>query len=230
MALILAIDTTMGACSAALMKEGHIIAERKEQRARGHVERLLPMIDELCDKVGIDIAIIEMIAVTIGPGTFAGVRIGLSAAKGIGLALNVPIIAVTTLEALAFQFAQSDKNFEGNIAVAVDARRSEIYLQCFEVKQGVITETSKAEAVPFDLVERGIGENVSLLIGSGSNLLGGLGKIVLPGFDHPNAAFVAQIAAQNGDRAKSCDDVSPLYLRAPDAKKPAPLEMIVTDG
>lgn len=229
MTFILALDTTMGACSAALMKSGNIIGQRKELRARGHVERLIPMIDELCDQTGVEIANIEQIAVTVGPGTFAGVRIGLSAAKGIGLALNIPIVAITTLEALAFQFAQSDNKFVGKIAVTVDARRGEIYLQCFDVKQGVIKEVSKAEAVPFASVKDKIDADVTLLIGSGSELLSELGTAILPGFDHPDAVFIAQIAFQNADRAQFSDHVSPLYLRAPDAKKPVPLEMIVMD-
>lgn len=229
MTFILAIDTTMGACSVALMKSGDIIGQRMELRARGHVERLIPMIDELCDQTDVEIAHIDQIAVTIGPGTFAGVRIGLSAAKGIGLALDIPIIAITTLEALAFQFAQIEKEFQGKIAVAIDARRGEVYLQRFEIRQGAIKEVSKPEAVPLAYVKDKVGADIALLIGSGIELLRDIGTAVRSGFDHPDAAFIAQMAAQNADRAQLCDHVSPLYLRAPDAKKPAPLKMIVTD-
>ena len=147
---ILAIDTTLGACSAAIIKDGELLGHMLEARARGHVERLLPMVAELCEETGTALPELSHIAVTVGPGTFAGVRIGLSAAKGMGLALDVPLIPVTTLQAIAYEYGFDHKDFSGKIAVAIDARRGEIYLQVFEINLGACEGYSDAAAVPID--------------------------------------------------------------------------------
>ena len=172
---------------------------------------------------------LEYIAVTIGPGTFAGVRIGLSAAKGMGLALAIPVIAVTTLEAIAYQYACEHEAFSGIIAVAIDARRGEVYLQSFELNKGACAATSKPEAIALNSVKDKLAEDVTLLLGSAGDLLKDIPIKHVSGYDHPNAAFIARMAVGIIERAQTSDDVAPLYLRAPDAIKPAPLNMIVRD-
>ena len=137
MTYILAIDTTLGACSTSLLKDKYVLSRMMEVRARGHVERLLPMISETLIEAQVKQSDLDYIAVTIGPGTFAGVRIGLSAAKGMALALNIPLIAITSLEAIAFQYVQENVQFSGKFAVAIDAHRGEIYVQTFLAVKGV---------------------------------------------------------------------------------------------
>jgi len=229
MTYILAIDTTLGACSAAIIKDGSLLENKQEVRARGHVERLLPMIDEVCVASDVEISEIDLLGVTIGPGTFAGVRIGLSAAKGLGLALDIAIIPITTLEALAFQFARNNEDFSGNIAVAIDARRGEVYLQSFELSKGNIKPISDAEAVPIALVKENLADDIKTLIGSAGDILEDINLSCEAGYDYPDASYIAQMAVDLMGRAKRSDDISPLYLRAPDAKLPAPLNMIVSD-
>lgn len=229
MTSILAIDTTLGACSAALIKDKTLLSCKREVRARGHVERLLPMIDEVCAASNVNVSDLDQIAVTIGPGTFAGVRIGLSAAKGMGLALDIPIVAVTTLEALAYQYACEHCDFSGEIAVAIDARRGEIYLQSFEINKGSCTAISEPDAVPVSSISDMLGDQISLIIGSACDLLKDLNIQCEQGYDYPDAAYVAKMAVGLSQRAKISDDISPLYLRAPDAVKPPPLNMIIRD-
>ena len=229
MTCILAIDTTLGACSAALIKDENLLACKREVRARGHVERLLPMIDEVCVASGVKVAELDQIAVTIGPGTFAGVRIGLSAAKGMGLALDIPIIAITTLEVLAYQYARECIDFSGNVAIAIDARRGEVYLQLFEIEKGTCSVISQPKAVSVQSIKDIIGDHISLIIGSACELLKELNIDCVQGYKCPEAEYVAKMAVELSQRAVVSDDVSPLYLRAPDAVKPAPLKMIVRD-
>ena len=176
-----------------------------------------------------DVTEVNQIAVSIGPGTFAGVRIGLSAAKGMGLALDIPIIAVSTLEALAYQYACEHNDFSGKMAVAIDARRNEIYLQLFEIHGGNYTDISEPQAVAVSLASDVLGGHVGLIIGSACGLLSELEIPCEQGYDHPDAAFVAKMAIDLSPRAMVSDDISPLYLRAPDAVKSAPLNMIVRD-
>ncbi|MCP5382536.1 MAG: tRNA (adenosine(37)-N6)-threonylcarbamoyltransferase complex dimerization subunit type 1 TsaB [Kordiimonadaceae bacterium] len=226
---ILAIDTTLGACSAALIKEGTITSYKCEVRVRGHVERLLPMIDEICEESGIKISDIENIAVTVGPGTFAGVRIGLSAAKGMALALDIKVVPVTTLEAIICQFVEEEKGFKGKVAVAIDARRGEIYFQIFDVDKGTFKAISTAEAIPISKIGERITSDLDLLIGSGAEFLSGLKILSSKKYNFPDALYIAQYAEKKLGFAVRSDDISPLYLRAPDAIKPAPLNMIVSN-
>ena len=227
MTYTLAIDTTLGACSAALTKGTKLLSFQRELRARGHVERLLPMIDEVCLVSNINVSDLDQIAVTVGPGTFAGVRIGLAAAKGMGLALDIPLIAITTLEVIAYQYACDHKDFSGKMAVAIDARRGEIYLQCFKVNNGACIAIGEPSAVPIALLSSVFKDDVILIIGSACEVLKDLNINFMHGYECPDAVYVAKMSIGLLERAAIGDDTSPLYLRAPDAVKPAPLNMIV---
>lgn len=226
---ILAIDTTLGACSVALSKDGRVLGHLIEVRARGHVERLLPMVAELCEKSAVEAGELSHIAVTIGPGTFAGVRIGLSAAKGMGLALDIPLIPLSSLEAIAFSYAHENANFEGDIVVAIDARRGEIYLQSFEINSGQVKAVSEAAAVPVEAAKDNIPSAVSVVIGSAGEILKDEKLQYAEGYNHPKAEMIALWAAHALSLAMDSDQVSPLYLRAPDAIMPAKLDMVIID-
>lgn len=221
---LLALDTTLGACSVALIKNDKVVFKKKEVRARGHVERLLPMVDEIIGETNLVLSELSSIAVTIGPGTFAGVRIGLSAAKGMALALNIPLIPVTSLEALAYEFSNKNENFSGQIAVAIDARRGELYFQIFDIDNKNIYPVSEAEAIPLEIGSSKINDKIKMIIGSGAeiltSLLVDLNINYSIEFQNPTAATVGQLAHIYQDRMINSDHVKPLYLRAPDAKLP----------
>ncbi len=229
MTKILAIDTTLGACSAAIVAEGKVLATKKEVRARGHVERLLPMIDEVRENAAIELADLDHIATTVGPGTFAGVRVGLATAKGLGLALEIPLVAVTSLEATAWEFASFNPDFESDLLVATDARRGELYCQRFTLSEGKPMPLDEAQALAIEKAKKTLGERLITVIGSGTSLLLEDGGLNLEQYHNPSAEFVGKWAHENLASAVSCHEISPLYLRAPDAIKPAPLKMVVTD-
>ncbi|MDG1021795.1 MAG: tRNA (adenosine(37)-N6)-threonylcarbamoyltransferase complex dimerization subunit type 1 TsaB [Emcibacteraceae bacterium] len=222
---LLALDTTLGACSVALVEDDKVVSKKKEVRARGHVERLLPMVDESMKEAELVMSDLSSIVVTVGPGTFAGVRIGLSAAKGMALALNIPLIPVTSLEALAYEFALEKANFSGQIAVAIDARRGELYFQVFDIVKTNISSLADAEAVPLELIPQKINDNIKIIIGSGAELLGAIltdSEIKFSTkIQHPTAEIIAQLALNYKERETNSDHVKPLYLRAPDAKLPS---------
>jgi tRNA threonylcarbamoyladenosine biosynthesis protein TsaB len=228
---ILAFDTTLGCCSVALMKEGVILHHIAEIRVRGHVERLLPMIKDVCQKAALDPIKMDYLAVTIGPGTFAGVRIGLSAAKGMGLALGIPLISVTTLEVLAYQYFRENKDFSGNIAVAIDARRGEVYLQFFRIDGGTCTALSKPEALNYGYAAKKVRVGIDVIIGSGGAFLNPFledsGIIFTNHPKYPDARMIAHLALSKIDDAEFCDDVMPLYLRAPDATLPVTKDVTI---
>ena len=120
--LVLAIDTALDACSAAVLDSEHatIIASETLPMIRGHAEAVMPLIARVMDRADIDFATLERIAVTVGPGSFTGLRVGLSAARGIALAANKPVVGITTLTAYAAPHVS--EHGEHPIVAAIDAR------------------------------------------------------------------------------------------------------------
>ena len=132
---VLAIETATSVCAAAVVQDGRVLAESSVNRRFVHAERLMGLIDEVMQKSAIKLSGLDAVAVSIGPGSFTGLRIGLSAGKGIAYGLSKPIVSVPTLEALASRIAGTvpDGDF---ILSALDARRDEVYCQLFKVQQG----------------------------------------------------------------------------------------------
>lgn len=125
--LILAFDTTMGACSAAVYDSaaGVVMAEACEEMERGHAERLAPMISEVMKTARVEFNQLDRICVTRGPGTFTGLRVGLAMARGFGVALGIPVVGISSLAAIAATAI-------GVRAVSVEARNGEIYFAAFD--------------------------------------------------------------------------------------------------
>ena len=188
-----------------------MIAARSEPMERGHQERLAPLVRELAAEAGIAFSDIERVGVTVGPGSFTGLRVGLAFAKGMGLALRKPVAGVGTLVALAATAGGS-----GVVVAAVDARREQLYLQAF--RDGApLTEPEALGAA--DAAERvrsvSAGESLTLA-GSGARLLAGhFPGATLQELAAADPVVVARLARSSEQPAR------PLYLRAPDAKLPA---------
>lgn len=141
MAIILNIETATKNCSVSLSKNGKTLF-CKEQADQGysHAEKLHVFIDEVIKECQVDIKEINAVAVSKGPGSYTGLRIGVSAAKGLCYALNIPLIAIDTLEILASKVNQND----GLIVPMLDARRMEVYSAVFNQDKKIVSET-KAE-------------------------------------------------------------------------------------
>jgi tRNA threonylcarbamoyladenosine biosynthesis protein TsaB len=207
--ILLALDTALGACSAAVLRDGELLAVRSEPMERGHQERLAPMIAEAMRESGLGFPALDRLAVTVGPGSFTGVRVGLAFAKGLALALDRPCLGVGTLEALA---ASAPSAF---VAAAIDARRDRVYLQAFA--DGVpamapdLLDLAEAAARLAELYRGGDAQ----LIGSGAGLIAGAmpGAAVSAGAA-PDIAALARLAAR---RPPPTALPRPLYLRPPDA-------------
>src|SRR6476661_4799128 len=127
--LILAIDTALDACAAGVLDTdaGRLIAQESQPMKRGHAEALMPLIARVIQQSGIAFAALDRIAVTTGPGSFTGLRVGLSAARGIALAANKPVVGVTTLTAYAAPVVS--QNAEQAVISAIDARHDQVYFQ-----------------------------------------------------------------------------------------------------
>src|SRR3977135_1999574 len=127
--LILAIDTALDACAAGVLDTdaGKMIARESLPIKRGHAEALMPLIERVIKESGIGFAGLDRIAVTTGPGSFTGLRVGLSAARGIALAADKPVVGVTTLTAYAAPIV--NEGGEHPVISALDARHDHVYLQ-----------------------------------------------------------------------------------------------------
>ena len=127
--LILAIDTALDACAAAVLdtSAGKLIAQESQAMKRGHAEALMPLIARVMKASGVAFTALDRIAATTGPGSFTGLRVGLSAARGIALAAGKPVVGVTTLTAFAAPIVS--ENDEHPVIAAIDARHDHVYFQ-----------------------------------------------------------------------------------------------------
>ena len=132
---ILAIDSSGLAAAAAWMEDDTLLGEFTINYKKTHSQTLLPMMDELTEMLGIDVSTADAVAVSKGPGSFTGLRIGSATAKGIGLALNKPLIEVPTVDALACNLYDT----EGLVVPMMDARRSQVYTGIYEFRNHRLT-------------------------------------------------------------------------------------------
>ncbi len=223
---ILSFDTTLAACSVACVvvdpDSGNvdILGASRKAMARGHAEALVPMIERTMADTGIEFAQLDRIAVTTGPGSFTGLRVGIATARGLGLALGIPVTGVVTLDALARDFVDANPDSSQPFTILLDARRDQLYIRNYNA--GGIPGDDPSVCDVADAANR-IASTDSLLVGPGSDLIvanapdgfthGGIAE--LPFSDGPSARNVAKAAALERAPARP---PSPLYLRPADAK------------
>ncbi len=216
---ILAIDTATGACSAALMDGETVVARRFVVMARGHAEALLPMVETVVAEAGVAYKDLDLIATTVGPGTFIGLRIGLAAARGLGVAGDLPVVGVTTLETLAHG-VDHDIRHGHSVVAALDARRGKIYIQAFDEQLAPLAPPLAQPAETADLPAGPL-----VIVGSGAALVrAGLdrdnGDIFVDETQLPDAAVVAALAGRRFDPSLPTPPPEPLYLCGSGARLP----------
>lgn len=141
--LLLGIDTSTLVCSVALARENRIIGEFSLQNKKTHSQRLMPLIDSVVDSCDLSPRDLEGVAVTNGPGSFTGIRIGVSTARGLAQALRIPLVGIPTLDVLAYQFPYA----AGLVCPLLDARRGEVYTAVYRSSEGKLERISDYMAV-----------------------------------------------------------------------------------
>lgn len=205
---LLAFETSGAALSAAAAEGERLVAYRHEDGVRGHAERLLPVLQQVLATAGWGWRSIELVAVTLGPGNFTGLRAGIAVARGLSLALGCPALGLGTLEVMAQAEAERQPD-AGPMQALLDARRGEVYAQPFaedltplDVPR-LLTE-AKAASLPYR-------------------------RAAMP----PDARSLALLAAHRlagGAEATAGSTLRPLYLRAPDARPGAGASLLSVMG
>ncbi|HWP25166.1 MAG TPA: tRNA (adenosine(37)-N6)-threonylcarbamoyltransferase complex dimerization subunit type 1 TsaB [Xanthobacteraceae bacterium] len=215
---VLAIDTALAACSAAVFDSslGQTLAAETLPMVRGHAEALLPQVARVMDQAKIEFTDLDRIVVTIGPGSFTGLRVGISAARAIALAASKPAVGVTTLAAFAAPPIASDDS--SPVAAVIDARHDHVYLQVFGRGGRTLVPpriVSVAEAM------RAVAPAPARIVGSAASLLAAAWPAGEPKpkliEEHP-APDIAWVARLGVAAMEAQEPPKPLYLRLPDAQ------------
>ncbi len=226
---ILCLESTAKAAGVALLSDNETLGEILiRSSARSHTELLIPMVHSLLDSCGVALEEIGLFACTNGPGSFTGVRIGVSAIKGLAFGRSLPCAAVSSLEALAENLSPLD----GLLCPLMDARRNQVYNALFEMKDGILTRLTPDRALSIEALCEEIktvyGKRAVRLVGDGVGValphFREAGLTVLPtpdGISIQSAASVGRCALRQYEAGKVASDleISPLYLRLPQAER-----------
>ncbi len=216
--IVLAIDTALDACSAAVLdtETSALLASESLPMQRGHAEALMPLIDRVMSATGLAYTALDRVAVTVGPGSFTGLRVGLSAARGIALAADRPVVGLTTLSAFAAPLVSPDAT--GPIISAIDARHDHLY---FQVVRGDGEMLIAPRVAPIDDATEALRFGAPRIVGNAAQSLAARWPKNAPrplDVDQqaaPDIGWVAWLgAAANPDKARA----TPFYLRPPDAR------------
>ncbi len=224
---VLGIETATLVCGAAVAADGRVVAEESLAERAVHAEKLFSLIDAVCVRAGCAVAGLDGVAVSAGPGSFTGLRIGLSAAKGLVFASGRPLVAVPTLEALALR-AADDATAQGcdEILAVLDARRDEVYWQRFApAAEGILPIGEARDASVGAVVAEAAGRRV-LVTGDGAHKLAlrlaSAGEEVASRFrlltgerSHCSAGSVALLGSSMLDRGIADDPATlePRYIK-----------------
>ncbi len=230
---VLALDTAMNGCTAGVLDtEGDICVAESEQMNRGHAEKLVPLIQSVLTKARFDFPDLGLITTTVGPGAFTGLRIGLSTARALSLALNIPVIGVTTLNVLAaayFAKHQTDKN----LLVLIETKRIDFYGQLFDAEGSAL---SAPFALPAETIADAYLDKSAILIGDAStrfvSLLNDRQKEAVEavhGFEIPDPAFIARIGYALWESGDTDSPAEPLYLRDADVSQSKRVQRTIED-
>jgi tRNA threonylcarbamoyladenosine biosynthesis protein TsaB len=218
--LTLALDTALDRAAVALSGGPAERWSRVERMERGQAERLLPLVEDLLMDAGVALAEVGRIGVDIGPGSFTGIRIAVAAARGLGLALDVPVVGVDSLAVLA---ASLEEPADGPVLAVIDARRGELYAALYDVDGSLLLPPFAADA---GRVLATVAGRASVMIGSGAPILAhhavttGARLTRIDPATGPDPIGLARLAAGLDPAAAP---PKPLYIRPADAKPQPPI-------
>ena len=230
MLIVLGVDTAGGACSVAVRRNGRTLAARQRRISRGHAEALVPMVLETFDDAGIDPNEVELYGVTVGPGAFTGLRVGLATVSGLALAHDRPIVGIGSFEAAAASAWLRYPESHG-VLVALESRRVELFACLFSAGDGghvhvagepwASAPAKLAAGLPTDALTRGLIVAGDAAAAAGDALMAA-GITLAAMVDGPADPGLVAAIAETRCAAASRNPPAPVYLRAPDARPAVP--------
>jgi tRNA threonylcarbamoyladenosine biosynthesis protein TsaB len=223
--VILAIDSAGLACSAVVAVGDTILSAERVETRHSQAEALMPMVDAAMRKAGLPPAALDLVAATVGPGSFTGIRVGLAAARGIALATDAQLVGVSSFEAVAAGLAQPDCSDVQFLLVALESRREDLYVQLFAIPWNPV-------GPPASMMPATLGEAVNAAICSAPLLIAGdaaqraalvlsnCADTIIVEDSAPDAVGVLR-AGLHRWRSGAVDAPRPLYLRPPDVTLPS---------
>jgi tRNA threonylcarbamoyladenosine biosynthesis protein TsaB len=227
--VILAIDSAGLACSAVVAVGDTILSAERVETRHSQAEALMPMVDAAMRKAGLPPAALDLVAATVGPGSFTGIRVGLAAARGIALATDAQLVGVSSFEAVAAGLAQGlappdcgDVQF---LLIALESRREDLYVQLFAIPWNPV-------GPPASMMPAALGEAVNAAVGSARLLIAGdaaqraalvlsnCADTIIVEDSAPDAVGVLR-AGLHRWRSGAVEAPRPLYLRPPDVTLPS---------
>jgi tRNA threonylcarbamoyladenosine biosynthesis protein TsaB len=215
---ILAVDTALGACSAAVLDGDIVRAHRLEVMERGHAEALAPMVLAVMLEAGMKFDELDRLAVTTGPGTFTGQRVGLAFMRGLRIALKRPLVGITTLQAMSVAAMEETGSEFG--AAMHDAKRGEVYAALYSRRETLHEPALLPFGDAVSVIRESVREHRVALAGTAAAAAVEAlrGEAAITSVVYPDALWVARLAQRVPDPAEA---PRPLYLRPPDARLPA---------
>ncbi|MCT4542519.1 MAG: tRNA (adenosine(37)-N6)-threonylcarbamoyltransferase complex dimerization subunit type 1 TsaB [Vallitalea sp.] len=225
---VLAIESSAIAASIAVAEDNRLICEYTTNHKKTHSQTLMPMIEQATNMINLDLKELDIIAVANGPGSFTGLRIGVATAKGLAHALNIPIVAVPTLDALAYNIGHTDKL----ICPLMDARRNQVYTALYEYNNNNFTNILPSTVVPREEIFEKIKELSKEVIFLGDGVLPNI-ETIKTTFNNEEynlaslnnniqrGASVAALGIQYAKEGKSESymNFKPIYLRKSQAER-----------
>ncbi len=221
---VLGIDTSSDVASVALINDDKLIAEYTLNFKKTHSERLMPMIVNMLKDCETSIDEVDAFAVAIGPGSFTGLRIGITTAKGLAHACKKPVVPVGTLAGMAYNLPMC----EHLIVPIMDARRDQVYTATYIWDEEGFREIEEPRAVSLDECLEDCGNFIDVVfVGDGvpvhkETILSKLGErahFAPPGSNLQRGASIAALGLQNIDQGKNCHEITPVYLRKSQAER-----------
>ena len=218
---LLGIDTATSSAGVALWGDDGPMASARVVGGRKHAEVVMPLVQELCERTGTAVGDIGAVAVDIGPGLFTGLRVGLATATAIGLARNVPVVGVSSLDVLA----NPHRRRAGRLTTVVDARRGAVYWALYETDGRELHQLQAPAVAPPEAVAASLAGSPApvLAVGDGAwryrELMSPVAEVAGPGEMWPSAEVVAELgAARLAGGVVPDRPPRPLYLRKADVR------------
>lgn len=215
---VLAFDTATSACSTAVWRNGRVLARRFSMMGRGQSEALVPMLIETLEEAGIGWGDLSLLAVTVGPGAFTGLRIGLATARGLALSTDLPVAGVLTTEALVHAVPIAERRGRTVLAV-IDAKRADVFVQAFDEDLAPLGDI--CAMLPEEVASFVAG--TLLVVGDGTSRVMPFltDAVTSAAAGVPDAAVLAPLAQARWNAGTALPP-RPVYIRPPDVTLPGP--------